>query len=130
MLARRFALLLIVLVTVLLSSCTPAEIAFFRAHYQPPASTCHGAVDRYWPSSSRSWAHAIVNRESRGDASAWNPTSIAGSHASGCMQLLLPMHNDLYRAVGCDPARWRGDADCGIKAALVLYRGSGSAPWR
>jgi hypothetical protein len=40
---------------------------------------------------------------------------------------LMPIHADLIHAVGCSTFF---DARCNIAAAAMLYRDSGSAPWR
>lgn len=70
------------------------------------------------------WASSITYRESHCEPGARNP-----SGSSGLMQLLLPLHDDLFTAVGCTPAQWM-IASCALRAAYLLYEGSGTAPWR
>lgn len=117
---RLFGALVVLLTGLVAVSCTPEQIALFKANYRPP-TTCHAAVDTYWPAASRSWAHAIVNRESGGDARAKNPSSTA----SGCFQLLA-MHG--WRI----PGGWanRFNAAANVQGALSLYREAGTSPWR
>lgn len=65
----------------------------------------------------------IAGRESGFDASARN-----SSGASGLFQLMLPLHNDLFYAVGVDPANWPNPV-WNARAARVLWNSSGIAPW-
>jgi hypothetical protein len=92
-------------------------------HTEPEPMTCLEALDAYWPGSSLEWARIVVERESGGDRFARNP-----SGASGCFQLMMPLHADLLRAVGCASTAW-ADAGCNVRAALILFRGSGTSPW-
>lgn len=107
---------------------TPAQQASVAAGlYRPdetglyvPPGDCHAAVDALWPAASRAWAHRIVQRESRGIATAQNPTS----SAAGCFQLLR-LH--AWRI----PGGWanRYNATANIRGALSLYREAGTRPW-
>lgn len=91
----------------------------------PPApQTCAQAVDRIWPASSRSWAHRIVWRESRGDTNAKNRRSTA----SGCWQLLA-VHRPRFVKLGYGWAD-RFDPVANTRVALDLYREQGARPWR
>ena len=125
---RRFAaaLVLTLLGFAAVSACTPDQIQLIAAHLHDPvagAMTCHGQVDALWPASSRAWAHQIVNRESRGIATAQNRRSTA----AGCFQL-LSMHADLFTANGYSWAD-RYNPRANVLAALSLFQGSGRAPW-
>lgn len=86
----------------------------------PSGRTCRDAVDTWWPASSRAWMHSIIQRESRGIATAQNPSS----SAAGCTQL-LKMH--AYRIPGGWGQRYNPDAN--ILGALDLYREAGTSPW-
>lgn len=116
-------ILLVLMLVIPLMACTPTEMALFRQVYAARTSTCHGSVDILWPSSSRAWAHSIVNRESRGIATAQNRYSTA----AGCFQL-LQIHAWRFDAVGCSWSQ-RYNAYCNVKAALHLYREAGTRPW-
>lgn len=87
--------------------------------------TCYDAIATNWPASSQSWARAIVWRESNNTPSAAN----ARSTARGCFQLMMSIHAKRFYAVGCTPQQW-SDPDCNVKAALTLFKSSGTAPWR
>jgi hypothetical protein len=65
----------------------------------------------------------IAGRESGFDPGARNP-----SGASGLFQLLLPLHDDLFYAVGVDPGNWPNPY-WNARAARVLWNSSGIAPW-
>lgn len=69
------------------------------------------------------WAVAIAWRESRCQPDAANP-----SGSMGLFQMLLPLHDDLFYAVGCTPDQW-SDPVCNVNAAHLLYRGAGRQPW-
>jgi len=86
---------------------------------------CHAAVDRYWPTQHRSWAHRIVTRESNGQPTAANRRS----SARGCFQMLLRYSAPFYRAVGCNNYMW-SNATCNVRAALVMFTRHGKSPWR
>jgi hypothetical protein len=115
-------LFLVALVAALVTSCTAAEMQFWRVWHNT-TSSCHGAVDYLWPAESRSWAHRIVDRESGGDPRAQNPSS----SAAGCAQL-LKMHAWRFSSTGTSWAH-RYDAKANIAAALHLYREAGASPW-
>jgi hypothetical protein len=119
---KRTATILLVLLP-LLSACTPGEMALWRAWYAASSSDCHGQVDEQWPSSSRAWAHRIVERESRGIATAQNRYSTA----AGCFQLLR-MHAFRFDRHGYS---WsdRYNARANVTAALDLYHEAGTRPW-
>ena len=118
---RRLTLVLIVLFT--LTACTPDEVAFWQWWNTQPIG-CHDAVDFYWPTDSRAWAHRIVQRESGGDPAEQNPRS----SAAGCFQLMR-VHAWRFDATGSSWAA-RYDARANTVAALHLYREQGSRPWR
>jgi len=65
----------------------------------------------------------VAYRESRWDPAARNP-----SGASGLFQLLLPLHDDLFYALGVPPSAWP-DPHWNALAARELYNGAGIAPW-
>lgn len=71
------------------------------------------------------WAQSIAVRESHCEPGAYNPSS-----ASGIFQLLG--HSDLLQAA-CPQVSssisW-SVSDCNIRAAYMLFEGSGIAPWR
>lgn len=105
------------------ASAAPApRTAPAHAGYSGP---CHAAVDTYWPAGWRSWAHMVVNRESRGLPYAAN----ARSSARGCFQMLLRYSAPFYRAVGCSNAQW-SNATCNVRAALVMRTKHGTWPWK
>lgn len=99
------------------STITPAPRA-------PSSSGCAYAdlIRSVWTRDAE-WAIGIAMRESHCQAGARN-----ASGASGLYQLMLPMHGDLFRAVGCDPSQW-ADPACNVRAAWQLYQGSGRRPW-
>lgn len=129
---RLIPVLVAFLVAFGVAGCTPEEVALFRslpADQQTavletlwPSEDCNAAIDRHWPGD-KAWAKRIVWRESRNTPTARNP-----SGASGCMQMMLPMHNRRFTAVGCSPAQWTNPA-CNIKAAWHLYSEVGASPW-
>ena len=86
---------------------------------------CHDAVRTYWPAQWQSWAHYVVNRESRGLPYAANPRS----SARGCFQMLLRYSAPFYRAVGCNNYMWN-NATCNVRAALVMRTRHGVSPWK
>lgn len=108
----------------LTAACTPEQMAAFQAHLASQSADCYQAIDRHFPAGERAWFKGIVHRESRNDPTARNP-----SGASGCSQLMLPLHNHRFHAVGCSPSQW-ANPDCNIKAAAHLYREAGRSPWR
>lgn len=72
---------------------------------------------------SEQWLFKIVWRESN-----FLPWAHNREGASGLFQMLLPLHNRQFLAVGCDPAQW-ADARCNAAAARHLYNTAGRAPW-
>lgn len=72
---------------------------------------------------SEDWLFAIVWRESN-----FIPWAHNREGASGLFQLLLPLHNAQFLAVGCDPAQW-ADARCNTRAARHLHDIAGRSPW-
>ena len=96
---------------------------------QARATDCYGEIRQVWPSSMWSWADGIVRRESRNQPGARNGQSVSGNHASGCWQLLLPLHAGRFSAAGCSSAQW-ADPLCNTKAAYQLYLAAGTSPWR
>jgi len=125
---------LIALVALGTVACTPEEQALFRQltpaqqsavleQMFPPAG-CVEAMERVWPQAHWEWARSIMWRESN-----HIPTARNRSGASGCWQLMLPLHANRFRAVGCDPARW-ADPLCNNRAAFHLFQEAGRAPWK
>lgn len=123
-------------IVLLLAACTPEQIAWWNdptvpqetkdkvwaAITAPKPTDCNQAIDAYWPGD-KAWAKRIVWRESRN-----TPTARNRSGASGCFQMMLPMHNNRFYAVGCTPSQWT-DPSCNTKAAAHLYREVGTSPW-
>jgi len=71
------------------------------------------------------WFVGIVWRESNCRSDVVSPTGCRGQ-----AQLALPLHADLFTALGLD---WRTswmDPDANLAAAALLYASSGSSPWR
>jgi hypothetical protein len=130
---KKIALLTAVTTALVTPACTPEEVAMFSTLAPPQQSgvliglqrhtSCHDAIDRLWPASSRAWAHRIVNRESHGIATAQNRRS----SAAGCWQL-LSMHAWRFKATGSSWAQ-RYEAVANTLAALHLYRAAGASPW-
>ncbi len=73
------------------------------------------------------WA-VICMTEVAGRESHWDPGAQNGSGASGLFQIMLPLHNDLFYALGVSPAAW-GDPYWNAQAARELWNSSGIAPW-
>lgn len=65
----------------------------------------------------------VAYRESR-----WDPSARNASGASGLFQLMLPLHNDLFTALGVPPGAW-SDPHWNALAARELWNSSGIAPW-
>lgn len=118
-----------------LAACTPHQVEVFKtldpasqravldelaARDRP--SDCYAAIDRHWPGD-KAWARSIVWRESRNTPAARNP-----SGASGCWQLMLPLHAHRFLAVGCPTWAW-ADPVCNTRAAAHLYAAAGMTPW-
>lgn len=88
-----------------------------------------GAVEQVireeWAGSgeSEAWLFAIVWRESN-----FLPWAHNREGASGLFQMLLPLHNRQFLAVGCDPSQW-ANARCNAAAARHLYNTAGRSPW-
>lgn len=108
-----------VLVAVSLLSATPAGAE--RREFSSTA--CRDAINFLWPAASRQWALTVSWRESN-----WNPYARNRSGASGCFQLMLPLHNRLFRSAGVDPAWWSHPL-VNTWVAMHLYRSSGTSPW-
>jgi soluble lytic murein transglycosylase-like protein len=68
------------------------------------------------------WAIGIAYRESR-----CIPTARNASGASGLFQMMMPMHSGLFIAA-CGSTDWT-NPECNIRAAWILYQGSGRSPW-
>jgi soluble lytic murein transglycosylase-like protein len=127
----------LVALPVLLAACTPAEIAWWndpsvpqslkdevRKQMTKPATAkdCYEAIDIAWPGD-KAWARRIVWRESNN-----TPTARNSSGASGCFQLMLPLHNRLFTAAGYSPSQW-ADPIVNVKVAWTLYQAAGTSPW-
>jgi hypothetical protein len=119
-----------------ISSCTQEEISAFKSlppnaqqdvlnwlHETQRPAGCVEAMHQVWPSSMWSWGERIMWRESNHTPSARN-----SSGASGCWQMMLPLHNNRFYTVGCSPAQW-SDPLCNNKAAYNLYQEAGTSPW-
>ena len=65
----------------------------------------------------------VAGRESH-----WDPGAQNSSGASGLFQLMLPMHDDLFSALGVSPDVW-SDPYWNAQAARELWDSSGVAPW-
>jgi Transglycosylase SLT domain len=59
----------------------------------------------------------------------WDPGARNSSGASGLFQILLPMHNDLFWALGVNPDDAWGVPRYNALAARELYNSSGISPW-
>lgn len=70
------------------------------------------------------WLAVVIDRESQWTPRAANPRS----GARGLLQLMLPLHNGRFWAVGCSPDLW-WVATCNLAAGADLYRSSGQSPW-
>jgi len=68
---------------------------------------------------------AIAWRESACTPWARNPNGVD----SGLFQLSLPLHDDLFWAVGCNPDTQWDELGCGVKAAKQLWNGCSIGPW-
>lgn len=89
---------------------------------------CVGAIESEIESvfgAAAPWFASVVVRESGCDPAARNSEG-----ASGLAQLMLPLHGDLFRVVGCDPDTQWSDISCNLRAAFKLYQGAGVSPWR
>ena len=77
----------------------------------------------------QAWARSVAWRESRCDPGARNASS-----ASGLFQIKVPLHDDMFAAVGCDlygnPAwpLWY-DAWCNARTAAYMVQTGGAGPW-
>ena len=125
MMARPKHLAGAILIAIALQFLVPAVANAEPVHRTPYTGGCHAAVDAYWPAQHRNWAHRIVQRESRGQATATNPRS----SARGCFQMLLRYSAPFYRAVGCTNAQWSNPV-CNVRAAYVMFQKAGKSPWR
>ena len=124
--------LILALLALMAAACTPEEIALYKSLTPEqqtavldvlwPTKDCNEAIDRHWPGD-KAWAKRIVYRESRN-----TPTARNASGASGCFQMMLPLHARRFTAVGCSPSQWTNPA-CNTKAAWHLYAEVGPSPW-
>jgi len=64
-----------------------------------------------------------------GRESGFDPGARNSSGASGLFQLMLPLHNDLFYAVGANPGWDWPNPYWNAKAARVLWNSSGISPW-
>ena len=129
---KRLIAVALFVVAPLAVACTPEEIALFQSLTPDqqmsvvetlwPSQDCNTAIDRHWPGD-KAWAKRIVWRESRNTPTARNP-----SEASGCFQMMVPLHTRRFAAVGCSAAEWTNPA-CNTKAAWHLYAEVGPSPW-
>lgn len=133
---RRALVAVAVIAAGLTAACTPEQVAVFKtldpasqqavlAHLaaQDRPRGCVEAMRRVWPPHLWGWAETVMWRESRHIPTARNP-----SGASGCFQMMLPLHSRRFTAVGCSPGQW-ADPWCNAAAAWTLYRDAGRSPW-
>lgn len=149
---RRIITALLIISSVVLVSCTPAQIAAYNsmepedqakvvaelqrqqaetqfylgvlaAEQRRLSTDCRAAMRSVWPAHLWGWADKIMHRESRYIHTAAN----SASSARGCFQLLLSLHGHRYYAVGCTPSQW-SNALCNVKAAWHLYTAPGGGP--
>jgi hypothetical protein len=110
------------------AALTLGPVVGFAAPAQASTRGCNPAVvniiNRDFPPRARAWAVGIAWRESR-----CIPTARNRSGASGVFQMMLPLHNSQFRAVGCSPSQW-ANPYCNVAAAAHLYRQAGTRPWR
>ena len=85
-------------------------------------SAIHAAFD-----SAGAWA-VICMTEVAGRESHWDPGAQNPSGASGLFQIMLPLHDDLFWALGVSPAAW-SDPYWNAQAARELWNAAGIAPW-
>ena len=78
------------------------------------STDCYGEMQKHWPSHLHGWAQRVIQRESRGVATAQNPRS----SAAGCFQLMHSYHANKYPANCKD----RYNAHCNVQAAWKLYQ--------
>ena len=65
----------------------------------------------------------VAGRESH-----WDPGAQNSSGASGLFQLMLPLHDDLFYALGVSPDSW-SDPYWNAQAARELWNSAGITPW-
>jgi Transglycosylase SLT domain len=70
----------------------------------------------------------VCMTEVAGRESHWDPGAQNASGASGLFQIMLPLHDDLFSALGVSPAAWN-DPYWNAQAARELWNSSGIAPW-
>lgn len=85
-------------------------------------------IHKYWDRFGvdvANWAVGIAWRESNCRPDVTSPTNCAGT-----FQLAVPLHADLFTALGYDwrTAAWQSEPN--IAAAALLYSSSGPGPWR
>lgn len=91
---------------------------------QPIVDLIHKHFDKYGPGVAE-WFTGIVWRESNCQPTAAN----RGSGCLGLTQTALPLHADLYAALGYDWTTTWMDPDINLAVAASLYAGSGKTPW-
>lgn len=103
---------------------TPAPTP--RATACPPeiVNLVHKHFDRFGTDVA-DWFVGIVWRESN-----CRPDVVSPTGCRGLSQLALPLHADLFRALGLDWSTSWMDPDANLAAAALLYASSGSSPWR
>jgi Transglycosylase SLT domain len=88
------------------------------------AAAIHAAFGDLGPGTESCFV-AIAGRESGFDPGARN-----GSGASGLFQIMLPLHDDLFYALGVQPDWWHwASPDWNAQVARELYNSSGISPW-
>lgn len=145
--AMKHALLAAIL-AVIITACTPEQLAAFHAstpevqaqwaanvleanrirewgeavnaNNAHSSTDCYAEMRRHFPASQHAKAAAVINRESRGNAAAKN----SRSSASGCFQMLASLHAHRLPAGGSF-----FNAHDNTVAALNLWQQSGWSPW-
>lgn len=105
---------------------TPSTTPVARATACPPDIVA--LIEKHWSRFGPDvvqWAIGIAWRESNCRSDVTSSTNCAGT-----FQLAVPLHADLFAALGYDwhTAAW--EAEPNIAAAALLYASSGPSPWR
>lgn len=121
--ARRIFVLtaLFAVLTASVAACGPSAPTLAYRH-----SECDLApqiVEAWSGTGDEHWAVDTAIRESRCQPGARNP-----SGATGVFQLMMPLHAQFVAGV-CGHSDLVWNADCNIRAARIMYDGSGRRPW-
>jgi hypothetical protein len=115
---RARVLLAVVVFAVSVTACLPTDPA-----PNDPSGCAYAPLIRSVWGPDADQAIAIAWRESRCQPDAYNP-----SGSAGLFQLMMPLHADLFTAVGCPADAW-ADARCNVLAAHALFEAAGWGPW-